>query len=139
MNRKVVIIVVLVECILAVLLISFFGQAIYNNNSDVKCNEIYFVYENGEKIEDGKIIEVELSDTKMSYQLHYVITPDKATDKSVSFISSKPNEVSVSATGQVTFLRETDVTIIVRTLDGSSKSDTITLIPKRNTSGDVEI
>ena len=36
MNKKIVFIVVLTECILAVLLISFFGQAIVNANNNIK-------------------------------------------------------------------------------------------------------
>ena len=138
MNRKVVIIVVLVECILAVLLISFFGQAIFNNINNVPANEVYFVNQDGVKIEE-KTIEVELSDSKLSYQLYWKIEPEKVTDKSVEFISSKPDFVTVSKTGLVTFYVETDVSITIRTLDGSNKSDTIVLVPKRNTSGEVEI
>ena len=139
MNKKVVIIVVLVECIMAVLLISFFGQAIFNNNHNIECNEVYFVYEDGRKIEDGEKLEVELSDTKLSYQLYWNIEPNNAANKSVSFISSKPEYVLVDSNGLVTFLVETDVTIMIKTLDGSNKSDSILLVPKRNTSGDVEI
>ena len=138
MNRKVVIIVVLVECILAVLLISFFGQAIFNNIRNVPANEVYFVNQDGVKIEE-EAIEVELSDSKLSYQLYWKIEPEKVTDKSVEFISSKPDFVTVSKTGLVTFYVETDVSITIRTLDGSNKSDTIVLVPKRNTSGEVEI
>lgn len=138
MNRKVVIIVVLVECILAVLLISFFGQAIFNNIRNVPSNEVYFVNQDGVKIEE-EAIEVELSDSKLSYQLYWKIEPEKVTDKSVEFISSKPDFVTVSKTGLVTFYVETDVSITIRTLDGSNKSDTIVLVPKRNTSGEVEI
>ena len=45
MSKKIVVIVVLVECILAVLLISFFGQEIYNAKNNVKTTEIYFTNE----------------------------------------------------------------------------------------------
>ncbi len=136
MNKKIVIIVVLVECIFAVLLISFFGQAIYNNNNTVECAEIYFTYENGDKIEDDKVIEVELTDTNLSYQLHVSIYPQNATNKKLSFTSSR-DEVVVDSKGLVTFYSEVGVTITVKTLDGSNKMDTIILVPKRNTSSDV--
>ena len=138
MNRKVVIIVVLVECIMAVFLISFFGQAIFNNNRNVKTQEIYFTYENGEKIEDDVTLEVELSDKEISYQLHWKAEPDNVTDKSVTFISSKPDLVFVSDEGLVTFLVETDVSITIKTLDESNKSDTIVLVPQRDTEGEFD-
>ena len=51
MNKKIVFIITLVECVLAVLFISVFGQAIFSiTKKDV--TDVYFVYENGEKIED---------------------------------------------------------------------------------------
>ena len=53
MNKKLVILIVLVECILAVLIVSFFGKVIEETRRDVLCQDIYFVDENGIKIEDG--------------------------------------------------------------------------------------
>lgn len=139
MSKKIVILVVLVECVFAVLLISFFGQAIYNSNTNVLCQEIYFSYENGDKIEDDAVIEVTLSDSSRSYKLNWVINPSNVTNKSVAFSSSKPNEVIVSEDGIVTFFTDTSVSITIKTMDGSAMTDTIVLVPKRNTSGDVEL
>lgn len=139
MNKKIVVLVVLLECILAVLLVSFFGKAIEDLRNAVLCKDIYFTDENGNKIEDGAFIEVTLSDTKMSYRLYYKIEDADTTNKEVKFSSSKPDSVVVDATGMVTFFEETDVVITIRAQDGSGKSDSITLVPKRSSEGDAEI
>ncbi len=139
MNKKLVILAVLLECILAVLLVSFFGKAIEDARKDVLCEDIYFVTETGEKIDDDVGIEVELSDTKLSYKLYWKIIAKNTTKKEVEFVSSKPESVIIDQTGIVTFLEETDVVITIRAMDGSGKSDSITLIPVRDTESDADI
>ncbi len=139
MNKKLVILAVLLECILAVLIVSFFGKAIEDARKDVLCEDIYFVDEAGVKIEDNVGLEVELSDTQLSYRLYWQIVAKNTTNKEVEFLSSKPESVIIDQTGIVTFLEETDVVITIRVLDGSGKNDSITLIPVRDTESDVEI
>ncbi len=127
MNKKIVFIVVLTECILAVLLISFFGQAIVNANNNILCREIYFTYEDGEKIEDGKRLSIEIDDENSSYKLYYKMLPAKTTNREVRFVSSD-ERVIVDETGVVTFfVRVSSVTITVYTQDGSNLSDSIVL------------
>ena len=127
MSKKIVLIVVLIECILAVLLISLFGQAIYSSSPKL-VNEVYFTYENGEKIADDQHLEVFLTDTKRDYQLFWVVDPENAHNTKVEFTSSDPNSVIVDASGRVTFRRTVlSVTITVSTLDGGNKRDVIIL------------
>lgn len=126
MSKKIVLIVVLIECILAVLLISVFGQAIYNSGPKL-VTEIYFTYENGEKIEDGKQLVVTLTDSKRDYQLYWEIDPENASDGSVKFTSSEDGVV-VDSNGKVTFIKDVlSVVIMVESLDGGNKRDAITL------------
>lgn len=127
MSKKIVFIVVLIECILAVLLISVFGQAIYDT-SPKPVSEVYFTYANGEKIEDGVRLDVQLAGGNISYQLHWAVDPENAENKKVSFTSSKKGVV-VSESGLVTFFDAVDVTIIISAVDGSNKTDSIVLIP----------
>lgn len=138
MNKKVVFLVVLLECILAVFIVSFFGNAIEDSRKQILCKDLYFVTESGEKIEDGEMIEVKLTDSNMSYQLYWVMETDKTSNKEVTFSSSKPNRVKVNELGMITFLEETDVVITIKAIDGSEKMDSITLVPKRG-GGVVEI
>ena len=150
MNKKVVFLIVILECILAVFIVSIFVIAIEDSRSKILCKDLYFVYtedvytedqetgeqiktgNKGEKIEDGVMITVNPTDANMSYQLVWVMETDKTSNKEVFFSSSKPNRVTVNPdTGLVTFLEKTDVVITIEAKDGSGKMDSITLVPKR--------
>ena len=130
MNKKIVVLAVFLECILAVLIVSFFGKMIEDLRDTILCEEVYFTYETGEKIEDDTLVEVALSPSNRAYQLHWKIDPENTSNKEVEFISSKPDLVVVDNTGLVTFFVDVDVLITVRVLDGSGKTDSITLVPE---------
>ena len=130
MNKKVVFLVVLLECILAVFIVSVFGHAIEDDRKQILCKDIYFVNELGEKYEDGEMIEFTLTDSNISYQLYWVMETDKTSNKEVIFKSDNPL-VKVNSLGLVTFIEETDVVITIEAADGSGKMDSITLVPKR--------
>ena len=137
MNKKIVFLVVLLECVLAIFIVSVFGHAIEDSRKQILCQELYFVTENGEMIEDGEMIEYKLTDSNISYQLYWVMETGATSNKEVVFESSDPM-VKVNSLGLVTFLEETDVVITIRALDGSGRTDSITLVPKRG-GGIVEI
>ncbi|MBR5439061.1 MAG: hypothetical protein IKV61_02470 [Clostridia bacterium] len=128
MNKKSLVLVIIVECVLAILLISFFGKAIESLYEKTLCSDIYFVDEQGNRLENNAMIEVDISDTKTNYQLLYVIEPKAASEKKVEF-SATPNEyVIIDKYGNVTFLKEyVDVAITIHTTDGSGKQATIRL------------
>ena len=128
MNKKVVYIVILVECILAVFLISFFGNAIFQAIVNVPVQEVYFTYEDGTKIEDGKALK-----------LYWTVGPEDATDDSVKFTSSKPEFAEVDEFGRVSFYERTgDVVITVTSADGSNVTDTIHIVLQNSAGGDVD-
>ena len=129
MNKKVVFLVVLLECILAVFIVSFFGHAIVDPNKQVLCQKLYFVDANNEEIADNETIQLTLTDTNRSYQLYWVMETDKTSNKEVVFESSNPL-VKVNAVGLVTFLDDVSAVITVKAIDGSGEKDSITLIPK---------
>ena len=135
MNKKVVFLVVLLECILAIFIVSIFGHAIEDSRRQILCQDIYFVDANGEKIEDGEMIEYELVGSDINYQLYWVMETDKTSNKEVVFESSNAL-VKVNSEGLVMFIEEVPVVITVRAADGSGKSDSITLVPK---SGDIVV
>ena len=139
MNKKIVFMIVLIECFLAVLLIGVFGQAIFDAMSRKSITEIYFAYEDGTKVEDNINLEVELSDSMRDVQLYWVIVPDDASDQKVKFTSSKPDVAIVSESGLVTFFEDESVTITVQTLDGSNQTDTIVVVPLDKSGGNVDI
>lgn len=128
MNKKVIFLVVILECILAIFLVSILGIAIEDARAEKLCKDIYFVDENGEKIPDGVNIEYELEPGSISYQLHWVLVAEDTTQKEIEFVSNNEN-VFVSPTGLVTFFGENqsaEITIIAK--DGSMKTDTIILV-----------
>ena len=144
MNKKVVVLIVFLECVLAVLLVSFFGKVIEETRRDVLCQEIYFVDEDGMKIEDNMpiIITIDESTPIIRYKLQWKIVAVNTTDKTVNVeidgdgVGYDPGreELVIYTDGF-----ESPVEITIRVMDGSEKTDTITLIPVRENSGDIDI
>ena len=128
MNKKVVFLVVLLECLLAVLIVNLFGHVILDPSKQIVCKDLYFSTESGEKIEDGEIIEYSLTDSNISYQLYWVMEATDVSNKEVVFESNHPM-VKVNSLGLVTFIEEVSVIITVRAVDGSGKMDSIALVP----------
>ena len=116
MNKKIIVIVVLLECVLAILLVSFLGKAIETYFNEVSAREVCFLDEKGVPLEDDAIIEVERWD--LGYQLECRINPEKTSDKTIIFSSSKPEDVSVDESGYVSFYKSTDVSITASTSNG---------------------
>ena len=138
MNKKIVFLVVVIECILAIFVVSFFGKAIEDARAEKLCKDIYFVDENGEKIPDGVDIEYSFEGSTISYQLHWVLVSEDTTQKEVEFISNN-DLVIVTNTGLVTFLdTEAFAEITIMAKDGSGKVDTITLLPALKGGGEIE-
>jgi hypothetical protein len=144
MNKKVVFLVVILECILAVFIVSFFGKAIEDARAKNLCQEIYFVDANGEKIPDGENIEVVFEGSSISYKLYWEIIAPDATEKEVEFISNN-DLVKLSLYGKekncilVTFVdKEASAEITILAKDGSGKKDVITLMPEMKDGGDID-
>ncbi|MBQ7924011.1 MAG: hypothetical protein IJ329_01745 [Clostridia bacterium] len=141
MNKKVVYIVILIECILAVFLISFFGQAIFSAVNKVPVQYVHFTYADGTVIEDNVALQFELSDSKRDYQVYWEVGPDNATNTAVRFTCDKDESMVIvdETTGVVTFFEDIDVIITISSTDGSNVSDSIHLIPQNKDGGNVEI
>ena len=136
MNKKVIFLVVILECILAIFLVSILGIAIEDARAEKLCKDIYFVDENGEKIPDGVVIEYDPDD--VCYQLHWVLVAEDTTQKEVEFVSNNENVLVDRTTGLVTFREvgaSAEITIMAK--DGSMKTDTIILVPKLKGGGNV--
>ena len=144
MNKKIVVLIVFLECILAVLLVSFFGKVIEETRRDVLCQEIYFVDEDGMKIEDDMPIIIKFDDATpiIRYKLQWKIVAVNTTDKTVN-IEIDGEGVGYDPGGEELVLYadafESPVDITIRVMDGSEKTDTITLIPVKESGGDIEI
>ena len=126
MNKKTLILVVLVECILAIVLISIFGKAIESLYQKTLCTEIYFVDDNGNRIEEDALIVVDINDSNLDYQLKWVVVPDDASNKDVAFTASPSKYAVIDEYGKITFLQENvSITVVISTTDGSGKQATL--------------
>ena len=137
MNKKIMILIVIAECVLAVFLIGVIGLAIESTYSGVDCREVHFTTADGTRLTSEAVVEVSLLEMQDGYQLYYKLDPEDTSDVPVTFMTSKPEIVMVSETGLVRFREDTDVVITVSSKNG--KTATITLVPKRNTHGTVDM
>ena len=143
MNKKLTILIVALECVFAVFLVSIFGPMIESLHSKIQVDEIYFVDENGQRVDDNSSVFVDLQVSR-SFHYDFVVQPQNATDRSVSVIHSCTNdeiEIEMDADGTgftVHFLSKnvTSVKITVRAKDTSQKQAVIT-INKRLTDIDI--
>ena len=129
MNKKIIVLILSIFCILATILVSVFGK-VPEDSSRVPVSTIMFV---DDSTEDGmcevneegtKIIFIE-KDTN-EYQLQYFINPSEATDQSVSFqIISGVEYASVSETGVITFYEQSSVTVRIYSNPLDFKSDVV--------------
>ena len=145
MNKKVVILIVFLECILAVLMVSFFGKVIEETRRNILCKDIYFVDESGIKIEDDVPLIIEVDPLKPTrYKLQWVIVAKNTTNKVVQVDFSDDGDTYIGYDkGRGELIISPDlkkpVEITIRVMDGSEKTDTITLIPTMSNESDAEI
>ena len=134
MNKKLTFLIVTLECVFAVFLISIFGPMVESFHAVVVVDNIYFVDENGEAMENNSSVFVDLQVSR-SFHYDFEITPDNATNKTVKIIHDKTNEeieIEPDADGTgftVHFLSKniSSVKITVRASDSSQKQATIIL------------
>lgn len=129
MNKKTLILIVLVECILSIMLISILGIAIQDIRSKTLCTDVYFTDKYGNRYEDGETINVNLQES-VSHQLYYKLEPNDVSSKEVRFEveDSRKHIVFVSESGRVDFAQNPVlVRITIYVLDGSGKFATIYL------------
>ena len=134
MNKKLMILIVALECVFSVFLISIFGPMVEAIHSGVPVSEICFLDENGERLADGTVLEVDLENER-SVSLSWLILPEDAKNKTVT-VTADVGEDVVRITededglgARITFRKTEVVRITVRATDGSTESATITLKP----------
>ena len=132
MNKKIIVIVVLLECVLAILLVSFLGKAIETYFNEVNAREVCFLDEKGVPLDDDAIIEVERWD--FGYQLTWRINPEKTSDRTITFASSNPDRVTVDESGYVSFEDENAYASITASTSNGITA-TVRVVPKKSNEG----
>ena len=92
--------------------------------------EFFFVNENNAVLIEDILLNAESLDGKTgdTFQLTADVLPVNATRKSVEWLSSNPDIVTVDANGLVTFVKEGEATITVSATDGSGVEATINVV-----------
>lgn len=129
--KKSVIILIGIIYILGLVLVNTFGLKIAEFQNKVYVDKIeftndeIFIEDNGE--EQIKRITVYFSESP-TYQLEWEYTPDNATETKVSFSTEGTKDIgTIDENGLVTFNKKGIMIVYIRTLDGSSKSDSVTI------------
>ena len=156
MNKKVMVLVVILECVVSILLIAIMGIVVEAFTNETEAEEVHFLTESGEVMESGHLykeqdgsvrevdndqIIIEVYRPDRGYQLHWEVITERTTDKSVTFlaISSDPEiEVLVDENGFVFFEDDVVATVTVSTKNG--RTATVLLIPRqKEKSGNVTL
>ena len=134
MNKKLIVLIVALECVLAVFLISFFGPMIASLHEEVPVSAIYLIDENGERLlpkddEDMPSVAISLPGD-LDYHFGLEVLEEDATDKTVTVTTNRPaDEVTVrmdkngrgfTVTFENPFLKHATITVSAN--DGSSKT-----------------
>ncbi len=151
MNKKVMILVVILECVLSILLIAILGKALESFFIETEAMQVHFTTSDGRILEPGMryiekdgtiepiqseniVIEVERPDK--GYQLHWEVITKETTDKTVTFsaYSLDPDvEVSVDENGFVYFEDDVAADITISTKNG--RTATVRLRPRQKEKG----
>lgn len=153
MNKKVMILIVVIECVLSILLIAVLGKAIETYFTETEAQEIHFTTAEGVVLEPGTLykekdgsttqieseqIVIEVARPDRGYQLHWLIITDKTSDRSVTFSvkSQDPSiEVTVDENGFVYFADDVVATVTISTKNG--RTATVLLTPRQGGQGGV--
>ena len=132
--KKSVIILIGIIYILGIVLVNTFGLQLAEYQSKVYIqrveftNDDIFIQNDGEK--DIKKVNLRISETK-TYQLEWNYTPDNATETKVKFTNDESKGIgTVDENGLVTLHRTGVLIVYVKALEGSSNSDSITIVVK---------
>lgn len=129
MNKKIVVMLLVVFCIIATILISVFGK-VPEDSSRTPVESIEFIdpaKSDGKCMlnSDGeKIIYIEKGTSE--YQLCYVINPNEASEKEVKFVIINGAEyATLTEEGLLVFEKEYSVTIKIYSNFYDNKTDTV--------------
>ena len=135
MNKKLMILIVALECVFAIFLISVFGPMVEALHTKVVVDDVYFVDEAGVRMENESSILVDL-DEKRSYHFSYEVVTEEATDRTVEIVVDRDaTEIEIledeEGFGFTVRYKKKDITsvrIVLRAKDSSQKEAVITLV-----------
>ena len=82
MNKKLIVLIVALECVFSIFLISVFGPMLEMLHTPAEVSEIHVLDADGNRLERGAVIELERD--ARSYELSWEIVPDDADNPEVT-------------------------------------------------------
>lgn len=132
--RKSVVILIGVIYGLSIIVVTLFGLNFQTFNDITYVTQVSIIEPDAKYNNSGLkyIMLVPDEDGKREYQIRWEVTPDNATNKSVSFdYDTTKSFVSVDQNGLVTFTEPGFITVTVHATDGTSYSDEIRIYFKQ--------
>ena len=135
MNKKLIVLIVALECVFSIFLISIFGPMIEALHAKVIVKDVYFVDDAGVRMEEDASVIVDLS-MKRSFHFDFEVVTEEATDRTVDILHNCTDdeiEIVEDVDGfgfTVTFLstKMPSVRIVVRARDSGQKQAALTLV-----------
>ena len=133
--KKSVIVLIGVIYIMAIAVVSFMGLKPDISYETVYVEKVECTNEDVKYDSEGKKYVVipfsEDPEIPITYQIDWHVYPDNASTKFVKFVYNKDKTyVTVNEFGTVIFNRKGAITVYITSTDGTSKSDSITIIAK---------
>ena len=130
--KKSVVIIIGVIYGLSIVIVTLFGLKHKSFNEIIYVSQVTIVEENASFYPASGMKYIILSPDESGgcqYQLKWAVSPDNATNQSVTFDYDKEKSfVTVDENGLVTFTRQGEITITITAADGTSQSDSIQII-----------
>lgn len=145
MSKKLIVMIVALECIASLVLIVLFGPMIEPLFEIKGVKDIYFVSETGERMLNDSIVEIDLEET-FEYHFRFSIKPDDASDPVVTIISKELDNGDIrirndadgfGATVIVDNLQLKMITIIISSNDNPTKIAQLRIAIKDNQNSDI--
>ena len=130
--KKSVVIIIGVIYGLSIVIVTLFGLKHKSFNEIIYVSQVTIVEENASFYPASGMKYIILSPDEgggCQYQLKWTVSPDNATNQSVTFDYDKEKSfVTVDENGLVAFTRQGEITITITAADGTSQSDSIQII-----------
>lgn len=120
MNKKLIVLIVALECVFSIFLISIFGPMLEMLHTPASVTEIHVLDAEGNRLERGAVIE--LDSEVRSYELTWEVLPDNAENPTVA-ITAFVDDVEIT--------EDTENPPIRITMNGDGESARITFRSKK--------
>ena len=122
MNKKLIVLIVALECVFSIFLISIFGPMLEMLHTPAEVTAIHVLDENGNRLERGAVIE--LDNDARSYELTWEVVPDDAENPELA-ITAFVDDVEIT--------EDTENPPVRITMNGDGESARITFRTKKPT------